>query len=53
MVIRYQWVKFNPDAQFQSADYAPGTWVLAEIYDDFPNVGISLFGVEYCMRQSE
>ena len=53
MTIRHQWVKFSDVARFQSTDYSPGVWVLAEIDDDYPDGGVTLFGVEYCMRQSE
>ncbi|UWQ59983.1 hypothetical protein K3722_07585 [Leisingera caerulea] len=53
MGVRYQWVKFSDAAWFQSEDYKAGDWILAEIDDEFPDGGITLFGVEYCMRQSE
>lgn len=53
MSVRYQWIKFAAGADLLSTDYAPGEWVLAEIDDDWPDGGISLFGVEFTMRQSQ
>lgn len=52
-MITYQWVKFKPDAQFQSTDFDVQKWHLVEIDSEWPDGGVSLFGVEYCMRQSE
>lgn len=52
-MIRHQWVKFSVNANFQSTDFEPGQWQLVQVDDEWPDGGITLFGVEYCMRQSE
>lgn len=52
-MVYYQWVRFKPDAKFQSTDFDNAGWVLAEIDPNWPDGGITLFGVEYNMRQSD
>ena len=53
MSVRYQWVKFQEGADLQSSDYGSGEWVLVEIDDDWPDAGVSLFGVEYTVPEDQ
>lgn len=52
-MITYQWVKFRPDAEFQSTDFDLALWHLVEIDDEWPDGGVTLFGVEYTVGQSD